>query len=217
MMESVFNGDEHNIPLSGYKIKPRLMIGRKDISEYLKIEGLVQAIVHEYFLYDEHRTYCWCSPQTYFSMNHLGYDVQSGDEPEVDLTKIPKSDRENEDYMRDGDFNSWFWLQDQISEMNYEACTDGHPDHSILLWDTATGVKGEVWDKVSTLEIEEFEPDEIFRDVAHQIQEDIIQHVNGNGGFDPEIGYLFPKTYTSEEVALLMALAKEIPVDQIKK
>ena len=193
MMKSVFNGDEHNIPLSQYEIKPRLMIGRKDISGYLNIPGLVSAVVHEYFLYDEHRLYRWCSPQTYFSMNHLGYDVQSGKKPKVDLTKVPESDRENEEYWNDGEFNSWFWLQDQISEMNYECCTDGRPDHSILLWDTATGEEGEAWNGISRFDTDDIEDYDTFREMAHTIQEDLIDYANSNDGFDSEIGHLFPK------------------------
>ena len=205
-MESAFNGNEHNIPLAEYKIKPRLMIGRKDISEYLKIDGLVQAIVHEYFLYDEHRTYCWCSPQTYFSMNHLGYDVQSGDEPEVDLTKITESDRENEEYWNDGEFNSWFWLNDQLTEMNVDTCTDGHPDHSILLWDTATGEKGEAWNQ--TTRFDEEDEYETFRELVNVLQDDLIETIQCNGSFDSKIGYLFPRSLSPEETTLMVMLTK---------
>lgn len=175
MKESVFNGEEHAIPLSSYDIKPRLMIGRTDISEYLDIDGLEQAVVHEYFLYDQHRLYRWCSPQEYHAMNHLGYDYKDGFK--IDLEKIPAHDISNEEYWDDGEFIPEHWLDDQLRGMNYEPCTDGHPDQSILLWDTATGEKGKAWDYTIFFDEEDHET---FAEMAHAIQEDLIEYINGN-------------------------------------
>lgn len=192
MQVSTFNGGEYNFPLADLTIKPRLMIGRKDISQYLSIDGLASAIVHEYYLYDDNRTYCYCSPQEYHSMNHLDYDIQGWQEVQVDTTKMSEADLSNPEYRdQDGDFNGWMWLQDQLIKMNYEPVTDGHPDQVILLWDLATGKKGEAWNK--TTRFDEQDDYDTCREMIHALQEDILETINGNGGFDSNIGDLFTK------------------------
>lgn len=198
MQVSTFNGEEYDLPLADLTIKPRLMIGRRDISQYLAIDGLVSAIVHEYFLYDKNRVYRWCSPQEYYLMNHLDYDIKGWQEVQVDTTKISETDLSNPDYQdQDGDFNGWQWLHDQLSGMNWEPVTDGHPDQAILLWDIATGEKGEAWNQ--TTRFDEQDDYDTCRDMIHALQEDIIETVNSNGGFDTKIGDLFIKNKEQQQ------------------